>query len=247
MRMMKLLFFVAFGIVGFASLSSGQKKLQVDTVKTSGGDLAITFIGHGSLMFAWGGKIIHVDPYSTLTDYSALPAADLILITHEHGDHLDLKAIKTIRTPNTRVILTGAAAGKLEGGVTMKNGDVTTFDSIRIEAVPAYNIVNKRSDGAPFHPKGAGNGYVLTFGDTRVYIAGDTANIPEMKALKNIDIAFLPMNLPYTMTPEMAADAAKAFRPKILYPYHYGETDTSKLKDALGSERGIEIRIRDMK
>ena len=247
MRMMKLLFFVAFGIVGFAALSSGQKKLQVDTVKTSGGDLAITFIGHGSLMFAWGGKIIHVDPYSTLADYSALPAADLILITHEHGDHLDLKAIRVIRTPSTRVILTRAAAGKLDGGVTMKNEDVTTFDSIRIEAVPAYNIVNKRSDGAPFHPKGTGNGYVLTFGDTRVYIAGDTENIPEMKALKNIDIAFLPMNLPYTMTPEMAADAAKVFRPKILYPYHYGETDTSKLKDVLGSERGIEIRIRDMK
>ena len=129
----------------------------------------------------------------------------------------------------------------------MNYGEADTVDSIRIEAVPAYNIVNRRPDGTPFHPRGTGNGYVLTFGDTRVYVAGDTENIPEMKALKNIDIAFLPVNLPYTMSPEMAADAARAFRPKILYPYHYGETDLSKLKDALGSERDIEIRIRDMK
>jgi L-ascorbate metabolism protein UlaG (beta-lactamase superfamily) len=247
MRMVKLLFFFAFGIIGLAALSSGQKKLQVDTVKTAGGNLAITFIGHGSLMFAWGGRIVHVDPYAAMTDYSKLPAADLILITHDHGDHLDPKALQHIRTPDTRVIIPKAATGKLEGGFTMNYGEADTVDSIRIEAVPAYNIVNKRPDGTPFHPRGTGNGYVLTFGDTRVYVAGDTENIPEMKALKNIDIAFLPVNLPYTMSPEMAADAARAFRPKILYPYHYGETDLSKLKDALGSERDIEIRIRDMK
>jgi L-ascorbate metabolism protein UlaG (beta-lactamase superfamily) len=115
-----------------------------------------------------------------------------------------------------------------------------------MEAVPAYNIVNKRPDGNPFHPKGAGNGYIVTFGDKRVYIAGDTENTPEMKALKNIDIAFLPMNLPYTMTPEMVADAAKAFKPRILYPYHFGETDTSKLVKLLQAEKGIEVRVRKM-
>ncbi len=128
----------------------------------------------------------------------------------------------------------------------MNNGDVKTVMNIKVEAVPAYNIVNKRDNGQAFHPKGDGNGYVLTFGDKRVYIAGDTENTPEMKALKNIDVAFLPMNLPFTMTPEMVADAAKAFKPKVLYPYHYGETDTSKLVKLLQNS-GIEVRIRSLK
>jgi len=129
----------------------------------------------------------------------------------------------------------------------MSNSDVETIQGLRIEAVPAYNIVHQRSPGNPFHPKGAGNGYVITFGDRRVYVAGDTENTPEMKQLKNIDIAFLPMNLPYTMTPEMVADAAKAFRPNILYPYHYGQTDTSKLVSLLKDVQDIEVRIRDLK
>ena len=111
----------------------------------------------------------------------------------------------------------------------MANGDVKTVAAMTIEAVPAYNLVHKRGSGEPFHPKGQGNGYVITFGDKRVYVAGDTENTPEMKALKDIDIAFLPMNLPYTMTPEMVADAAEAFKPKILYPYHFGKTDTGRL------------------
>jgi L-ascorbate metabolism protein UlaG (beta-lactamase superfamily) len=127
----------------------------------------------------------------------------------------------------------------------MKNGETQKVAGITVEAVPAYNIVNKNGDN-PFHPKGAGNGYVLTFGDTRVYVAGDTENTPEMKALKNIKVAFLPMNLPYTMTPEMVADAAKAFKPAILYPYHYGNTDTAKLVELLKDEEGIEVRIRKM-
>jgi L-ascorbate metabolism protein UlaG (beta-lactamase superfamily) len=129
----------------------------------------------------------------------------------------------------------------------MKNGDAKTIDELKIEAVPAYNIVHKRPDGQPFHPKGIGNGYVITFGDKRVYVAGDTENIPEMKELKDIDIAFLPMNLPFTMTPEMVADSAKALKPKILYPYHFGETYTSKLVTLMKDEKGIEIRIRKMK
>jgi L-ascorbate metabolism protein UlaG (beta-lactamase superfamily) len=245
-HMLKPIVFTACILTAFAGTTSGQKKLETDTVKTSGGDLAITCIGHASLMFAWSGKIIDVDPVSSMTDYSVLPKADLILVTHDHGDHFDPKAIAAVRTPQTRVIVSASLEGKLDSGVVMKNGDAETFEGIRIEAVPAYNIVNKQPGGAPYHPKGAGNGYVLTFGNVRVYVAGDTENIPEMKALKNIDIAFLPMNLPFTMTPEMVADAAKMFRPKILYPYHYGNTDTSKLKTALGSETGIEIRIRQM-
>ena len=129
----------------------------------------------------------------------------------------------------------------------MKNGDTKTVGGLKIEAVPAYNIVHKRDTGQPFHPKDVGNGYIITFGDKKVYVAGDTENIPEMKAIKNIDVAFLPMNLPYTMTPEMVADAAKTIKPKVLYPYHFGETDTSKIIALLKDTPEIEIRIRNMK
>jgi L-ascorbate metabolism protein UlaG (beta-lactamase superfamily) len=225
-----------------------QEKFEMDTIKTSAGDLKITFIGHGTLMFTFGGKIIHVDPYSDVGDYSKLPKADIILLTHEHRDHLDLKALNLVRTEKTLVILTQTCAKQVEGGIVMNNGDVKSIEGLKIEAFPAYNIVHKRDDGQPFHPKGIGNGYLITFGDKRVYVAGDTENIPEMKELKGIDIAFLPMNLPYTMTPEMVADAARTFNPKILYPYHYGETDTSRLSSLLkGSTNKIEIRIRKMK
>jgi L-ascorbate metabolism protein UlaG (beta-lactamase superfamily) len=130
--------------------------------------------------------------------------------------------------------------------MVMKNGDRQEFNNIVVEAVPAYNIINERAPGQPFHPKGEGNGYVLTIGGKRFYVAGDTENTPEMKSLKKIDVAFLPMNLPYTMTPEMVADAAKAFKPKILYPYHTGETDTNKIVDLM-KDSGIEVRIRNLK
>lgn len=245
--MLKLMVLVSFCVYGMVSQAAGQQQLPEDSFKTSGGDLRITFIGHGSLMFSFGGKIIHVDPFGTLTDYSKLPKADLVLITHEHRDHLDPKALDAIRTDKTVVVLTAAAAKTVKGGTVIHNGETKTVDGLRIEAVPAYNIANKRPDGAPFHPKSEGNGYVVTFGDKRVYIGGDTENIPEMKTLRSIDIAFLPMNLPYTMTPEMVADAAKMFRPKVLYPYHYGETDTAKLVALLSGEKDIEVRIRPMK
>ncbi len=212
-----------------------------DTIKISDGDLKITFIGHGTLMFTFGGKTIHVDPVSREADYSKMPSADLIMVTHEHGDHLDPKAIKALRKPETEIVLTKKCAERIEGGIVMKNGDAKTVGGLKVEAVPAYNIAK------PFHPKGNGNGYVITFGDKRVYVAGDTENTPEMKKLKDIDVAFLPMNLPYTMTPEMVADAAKAFKPKILYPYHFGNTDTSELVKLLKEEDAIEVRIRDMK
>jgi L-ascorbate metabolism protein UlaG (beta-lactamase superfamily) len=128
----------------------------------------------------------------------------------------------------------------------MKNGDVKTVAGLKVEAVPAYNVVHMRSPGQPFHPKGAGNGYVLTFGKTRVYVAGDTENVPEMADLRDVAIAFLPMNLPYTMTPEMVADAVRTIKPKIVYPYHFGKTDTSKLVALLKDAKGVEVRIRKM-
>ncbi len=128
----------------------------------------------------------------------------------------------------------------------MNNGDTRTVLGIEVQAIPAYNLVHKRDNGQPFHPKGVGNGYVLTFGDTRLYVAGDTENIPEMKALQSIDCAFLPMNLPYTMTPEMVADAARAFKPRMLYPYHYGDTDPTRLRELLKDAPEIDVRIRPM-
>jgi L-ascorbate metabolism protein UlaG (beta-lactamase superfamily) len=198
-------------------------------------------------MFRQGATVIHVDPWGQLADYGKLPKADLVLITHEHRDHLDLQAIEAVRKDTTVIVAPETAAKQIKGAVVMKNGDVKTFLGIPVEAVPAYNLVHMRSPGNPYHPKGAGNGYVITFKDKRVYIAGDTENTPEMKAMKDIYAAFLPMNLPFTMTPEMAADAARAFRPKILYPYHFGDTDVQKLVTLLKDEKGIEVRIRKMK
>jgi L-ascorbate metabolism protein UlaG (beta-lactamase superfamily) len=224
-----------------------QESFEKDVVKTTAGDLEITFIGHGSLMLRFDGKIMHVDPYSKVADYSKLTKADAVLITHEHRDHLDPVALDSVRTKDTIVVLTSLGAEKISGGIVMKNGDTKTVMGIMLEAVPAYNIVHKRENGQPFHAKGEGNGYLLTVGDKRIYIAGDTENTPEMKALKNIDYAFLPMNLPYTMTPEMVADAAKAFRPKVLYPYHYGDTDISRITALLKDAPYIEVRIRRMK
>ena len=223
-----------------------QKQFETDVLQTSAGDLKITFLGHGTLMLTFNGKVIHIDPYSTVADYSRLPKADLILVTHEHGDHLDLSALASVRTDDTEVVLTEACSRQVDDGIVMRNGDVRTVKAVTVEAVPAYNIVHKRENGQPFHPKGVGNGYILTFGDTRVYVAGDTEKIPEMKRLRGIDCAFLPMNLPYTMTPEMVADAAKVIQPRILYPYHYGDTDTSKLVELLREQEGIEVRIRKL-
>jgi L-ascorbate metabolism protein UlaG (beta-lactamase superfamily) len=230
--------------IQFSALA--EQAFETDVVKTSEGDLKITFLGHGSLMFLFGGKIIHIDPFSRVADYSKLPQADMILLTHEHPDHLDLKALEFLRTDKTVLVLSEKCAQQVKGGIILHNRDVKTIEDLKIEAVPAYNIVHMRSEGVPFHPKGIGNGYVITFGDQRIYVAGDTENISEMKNLKDIDYAFLPMNLPYTMTPEMAADATKAFKPKVLYPYHYGETDPSKLVALMKDIPEVEIRIRMM-
>ena len=222
-------------------------ELEKDAIPTSAGPLEITFVGHGSLFFRFGDKVFHVDPYGKLADYAALPKADVVLLTHAHGDHLDPAALAAVRTETTKLVVAPACKGKVEGATVLPNGEATTVAGVRVEAVPAYNLVAKRPDGSPFHPKGEGNGYVLTFGKTRVYVAGDTENVPEMKALEGIDVAFLPMNLPYTMTPEMVADAARAFRPRVLYPYHFGDTDPQKLVSLLAGEKGIEVRVRKMR
>jgi L-ascorbate metabolism protein UlaG (beta-lactamase superfamily) len=242
---MKLLgFLLIIMLVTGATTMHAAEPLQKDVISTAAGPLEITFIGHGTLMFTFGGKVIHVDPLGEYADYGTLPKADLILITHQHRDHLDPKVIEMVRQPDTQVVVNGLSADRVPGSVVMKNGEVKTVAGFTIEAVPAYNLVHKRESGEPFHPKGQGNGYIMSFGDKRVYVAGDTENTPEMKALKNLDVAFLPMNLPYTMTPEMVADAARAFKPKILYPYHFGKTDTAQLGALLKYSPEIEVRVR---
>lgn len=221
---------------------------ESDVIKTSMGDLTMTFIGHGTLMFTLNELVIHIDPVSREADYSQLPDADLVLVTHQHGDHLDMDAIHQVQKAGTKLVMTQACLDQLEDveATVMRNGDRMTFRGVEVEAVPAYNVEHVRPDGTPFHPKGEGNGYVLTMGDTRVLVAGDTENIPEIKALKEIDVAFLPMNLPYTMDPEMVADAALAMRPRILYPYHFGNTDTQQLVNLLEGAGDIEVRVREL-
>ena len=218
-----------------------------DRIATSAGPLDLTFLGHGTLMLTFKDTVLHVDPYGKVADYAALPRADLVLLTHDHADHLDQAALALVRTPVTDIVLPPVCADRVQGGLILKNGETRTVRGITVTAVPAYNLVHHRDNGEPFHPRGVGNGYLLDFGDTRLYVAGDTENIPEMAALKDVDIAFLPMNLPYTMTPEMVADAARSLRPRLLYPYHYGDTDPQRLVELLRDQKDIEVRIRPMR
>lgn len=244
---MKSIFITLAGFALFVSPLLGQ--FASDVINTSEGDLEMFFIGHGTLMFKFNEKVIHIDPTSHEADYATMPDADLILVTHEHGDHLDLSAINHIMKNTTRVVMTQSCIDQLEDfkATVMHNGDAETILGVGIEAMPAYNIKHVRANGSPYHPKGVGNAYILSFGNTNVLIGGDTENTPELKGIKvHIAVAFLPMNLPYTMTPDMVADAAKAFRPEILYPYHFGNTNTKQLVELLKDEKDIEVRIRDL-
>lgn len=238
--------FIILSIIIFTVFLAGEeKKLETESINTKEGPLVITFIGHGSLMFQYQGKVIHVDPFSKIYDYKRLPKADLILISHHHGDHLDAPAVQLVKAEKTQIILTKKCQEVIKNGTIMANGDTKTVNNLKIEAVPAYNIIHKRDNGEPFHPKGEGNGYVIEFSDQRVYIAGDTENIPEMKKLKNIDIAFLPMNLPYTMTPQMVVKAVQSIKPKILFPYHFyfGKTGIPQLETLMKDIKGTELRV----
>jgi Predicted Zn-dependent hydrolases of the beta-lactamase fold len=220
--------------------------IQADVYEVGFEPLKITLVGHASLMFEYMGMVIHVDPYSQVADYTTLPKADFILLTHEHGDHLDVEAINAIKKPETQFILTKTCNEILGFGDVLRNGQHTERGSVYIQAVPAYNIVNRRPEGDVYHPKGRGNGYILSIRDKKIYIAGDTENIPEMNNLKGtIDIAFLPKNLPYTMSDEMFIDVAKKIMPKILYPYHMSEFNQDKIESALQGT-GIELKVRPM-
>jgi L-ascorbate metabolism protein UlaG (beta-lactamase superfamily) len=205
------------------------------------GDIIITPITHASFQLEHDGKVIHVDPTSP-GDYSKAKQADLILVTDIHQDHLDPAAISRVRKQGTPVVAPLAAAEQIENPTVISNGETKTVAGISIEAVPMYNLQRGPAPGQFFHTKGRGNGYILTLGSKRVYIAGDTECTPEMRALKNIDIAFIPMNLPYTMPPLEAAECVKAFRPKVVYPYHYRGQNPEEFKAAL-KDVPVEVRL----
>jgi L-ascorbate metabolism protein UlaG (beta-lactamase superfamily) len=221
---------------------SGQNR-DVETFATAAGELRITPIRHASMMLDAGGTVIHVDPWSQ-ANYAGLPKADIILITDIHGDHMDPKAIDPLRKGGTKIFAPEAVAQTVTDAEVIRNGQTETVGVLTIEAIPMYNEKRGPSEGRRYHEKGRGNGYVVTYGGKRLYIAGDTEGHPEMRALKNIDIAFVPMNLPYTMPPEEAADAVRTFKPKVVYPYHYRESDTSAFAKALQGT-GIDVRLRD--
>ena len=236
--MKNILWFVLVAAVALA-----QPKRPVDEFTTSDGPVRITIINHATMMVEGGGQVIHVDPVGAQR-YALLPQADVILIAHTHPDHLDPAAVEKLKKAGTAVLGPEAVAKALPGTTVIRNGENRQIGRWRIEAVPAYNLTRGPAPGAFYHPEGDGNGYVLTFGGKRFYIAGDTENIPEMTALKDIEAAFLPVNLPFTMTPEEAAAAARIIKPRYVYPYHSRGSDLSVLSKALEGS-GIEVRLRD--
>jgi len=227
--------------LGLAVVSSALLTAAED-FSTSAGNLQITPIQHASVLVQAGGKVLYVDPAQG--SYDTLPKADYILITDIHGDHLAPEVIGKLKKSSTEIIAPQAVADKLPGCAVMSNGQTKTAGPFTVEAAPMYNLTRGPAPGKFYHDKGRGNGYVLTYGGKRIYFSGDTEGIPEMKALRNIDVAFVCMNLPYTMTPSEAADAVKAFHPKIVYPYHYRGQDTAIFAKSLEGT-GIEVRQRD--
>ena len=230
-----------------ASATTGDAlDFQTDTFKTKGGkEVVITAIKHASLRIQYDGLEIQVDPvakYAPETDYSKFPKADVILVTHEHFDHFDSDAIATLKKDGTEIVANPAVQKMLGFGTALANGESRVLaKGIKLDAVPAYNTTPGHTQ---FHPKGRDNGYVLTIDGLRIYIAGDTEDIPEMAALKDIDVAFLPCNQPYTMTPEQVAKAARTIKPKVLFPYHYSQTPIKQVSDLLTGS-GIDVRIRN--
>ena len=229
---------LAFGPMSAAEMTASDKGIAIE--KTSQGDLTIQPINHSALRFEFKGKQYYVDPAGE-ADWDKMPKADAILITHEHFDHLNPKVIDRIKKDSTLIFANASSVKEAGFGQVIEVGQSKKVLDITVQAVPAYNLTAER---LRFHPKARkDNGYVLTFGDKRIYVAGDTEGTPEMKALKDIDVAFLPINLPYTMPPKEAAEAARAFKPKILYPYHQGQSDPNEVKRLLADEKGIEVRV----
>jgi L-ascorbate metabolism protein UlaG (beta-lactamase superfamily) len=224
---------------------------QDDQIATSNGNLTIHPVHHAGVVLTWNGKRIVADPTtfppgpnSGAADFRGANAPDLILITHEHGDHFSVPTLTELAGPNTILVVPQSVYGMLPAALqakakAMKNGERSTYAGVPIEAVAAYNTTAAR---LMYHPKGRDNGYVLTLGGKRVYLAGDTEEDPELKNLPNIDVAFIPMNLPYTMTVDAAAQWVKDFKPKIVYPYHDMGSDVEKFKTLVGDASDVRMR-----
>jgi L-ascorbate metabolism protein UlaG (beta-lactamase superfamily) len=241
LKMKFLLGVLIFSVSAVCAVAQSTRPSQ--TFETSAGPVKITPIFHASTLIEGGGKAIYLDPAKP-SDFTALPPADLILITDIHGDHMDPAAIASVSKAGTQIIAPAAVAKTVTTAKTLSNGETTKWEQWTIEAIPMYNLVRGPEPGKLFHDKGRGNGYVLTYGGKRFYFSGDTENIPEMRALKNIDVAFVCFNLPYTMTPEEAAESVLAFHPKVVIPYHFRGSDVSVFQKKLEGS-GIEVRILD--
>ena len=243
---------IFFTILAFAATVSLAQRPAADVIQTSKGPLTIQPVKHATLVFTWGGKTIYADPDGGTAAFEGLAEPDLILITDIHGDHFNVETLNAINTTHATLIVPQAVADKLPDNlkskaVVLANGKSIDQLNASIKAIPMYNL--PESPDAK-HTKGRGNGYVITFGNKTVYISGDTAGIPEMRALKNIDIAFVCMNLPYTMDVPEAASAVLDFKPRIVYPYHYrgqnGLSDTEAFKKAVNDkDKNIEVRLRN--
>ena len=216
------------------------------TIAATGGDITITAIRHASVQIEHAGKVIQVDPAEG--DFSKAKQGDLVLITDIHGDHLNPDLVAKVRKPGVPVVMPAAVHSDATGAKipapieVLANGQTKTVAGVSIEAVPMYNLQRGPSAGQLFHTKGRGNGYIVTLGGKRLYFAGDTECTTEMKALKNIDVAFIPMNLPYTMPPSEAADCVKAFKPKVVIPYHYQGQKPEEFQAAVKGS-GVEVRL----
>lgn len=241
---MKKLFLLLMAVLGL-NTACGQSPYEVDEFTTaSGKTVKFHALMHACIRIQYDGKEIQIDPVSKLgnrsINYAAMPKADYIFVTHEHADHYDAAALKTLSADKTQLVMNKRCADMYGSGKVMANGDKLQLADVSVEAVPAYNSTVGREQ---FHPKGRDNGYILTIDGLRIYIAGDTEDIPEMAQIKDIDIAFLPCNQPYTMTPDQLVRAAKVIKPKVLFPYHYGQTDLSSIPAQLEGT-GIDVRIR---
>jgi L-ascorbate metabolism protein UlaG (beta-lactamase superfamily) len=239
--------FITCCLVTLAAAPVAAQHLMGDEIATDKGPLIIHPINHATFAMAWNGTTIYNDPVGGAEAYAGLPAPDLILISDVHGDHLDADTLHAIVESDTKLLAPSAVADMLPGDLramttVLANGESTSIMGLGIEAIPMYNTTEDRLQ---FHTKGRGNGYVLNMGGKRVYISGDTEDIPEMRALENIDVAFVCFNLPYTMTEEQAASAVREFAPDIVYPYHYRGSDVDKFERLVGSDSGIEVRRGD--
>jgi len=236
----------ALGLVLLTSSTLHAAALTGDTVATSRGDLVIHPLNHATFVMGWNQQVIYVDPVGGAERFAGLPEATLILVTDIHGDHLNADTLQSL--PGTAPIVAPAAvAEKLPESLRARttilaNGESRELAGVSVTGVPMYNLT---ADRLKYHSKGRGNGYVLTLAGTRVYVSGDTEDIPEMRALRDIAVAFICMNLPYTMTVEQAADAVREFRPKICYPYHYRGSDVAHFKELVGADAGVDVRLRE--